>query len=161
MLDLRQVVLMLVLVSASAQETIMTDGGQLCIGNSDHHGLKQSLLKQPQNLDNLIQAFFPTNRQASISVEVTYKFVDSELSVKYRWVNSPINLLIRSDVLKYLSLFMYNVEVRHVIITLDRFCCLEDPSIALEHYDHCFPSSSTHAHLLLNDLTADVSSVVI
>ena len=152
-----QTVLLMVLASAQVLEA---HGSQPCIKNINHHELEQSFLKWPKNVEALRHAFFPTNRQASISVQVHYCFNDSDLCLQYRWVDSPITMLVRSDLLKYFSLFMYNVEIRHANISLDPFCDFEDSDIEVDFHRYCYPSGSNTAHMLLNEFTSNVSCMV-
>ena len=128
-----------------------------CIGDREYHSLESSLLKWPQNLVNLSEAFFPTNRQQSISVPVAYHFNGSNEPVKYRWLYSPINLLIRSELLHYLALTMYQVELRYANVTLDPICNFHSENVDLDKI--CLPSNLTVGHHLLNNLTANVSII--
>ena len=129
-----------------------------CIDSSDYLRIESSLLNRPQNLVNLYQAFFPTNMQASILVQVTYHFTNSSETVVYQWLDSSILMLVRSDLLHYLSLFMYNVKTRHTDITLDPICgFLSDDIVKTsDPSDYCKLVNST-GHHLLNNLTANVS----
>ncbi len=129
-----------------------------CINSSDYLRIESSLLNRPQNLVNLYQAFFPTNMQASILVQVTYHFTNSSETVVYQWLDSSILMLVRSDLLHYLSLFMYNVKTRHTDITLDPICGFSSDDIVKtsDPSDYCKLVNST-GHHLLNNLTANVS----
>ena len=130
-----------------------------CIHNSDYLRIESSLLNRSQNLVNLYQAFFPTNKQASISVRVTYHFTNSNKTVVYQWLDSSVLMLIRSDLLHYLSLFTYNVKTRSTNITLDPICgFLSDDIVKTsDPSDYCKLVNST-GHHLLNNLTANVSA---
>ncbi len=132
-----------------------------CINNSDYLRIERSLLNRPQNLVNLHQAFFPTNKQASISVNVTYHFTNSDDTVTFRWLDSSVLMLIRSDLLHYLSLFAYNVKTRCTDITLDPICGFSsDDNVTNPDSgpsDYCKLANST-GHHLLNNLTANVSA---
>ncbi len=132
-----------------------------CIGDREYHRLESSLLKWPQNLVNLSEAFFLflTNRQQSISVQVAYHFNDSNEPVKYRWLDSPINLLIRSELLQYLALNMYQVELRFADVTLDPICNFSSKNVSGDLDNICLPSNLTVGHHLLNNLTANVSII--
>ena len=155
---MKQAVLLFVLVCV---QNLIAHGSQLCIKNNDRYGLEQSLLRWPQNVQDLTRAFFPTNRQASVAVQAQYCFNDSDLCLQYRWVDSSINMLIRLDLLKYFSLFMYNVEILHVNITLNPFCDFKESDVKIDSHRYCYPSSSSAAHTLLNEFTANVSRKVI
>ncbi len=130
-----------------------------CIDSSDYLRIESSLLNRPQNLVNLYQAFFPTNKQASISVQVTYHFTNSSETVIYRWLDSSVLLLIRSDLLHYLSLFTYTVKTQYTDITLDPICGFSSDDNVTTPYpsDYCKLVNST-GHHLLNNLTANVSA---
>ncbi len=133
-----------------------------CINSSDYLRIESSLLSRPQNLVNLYQAFFPTNRQASISVQVTYHFTGNPTdTVIYRWLGSSVLMLIRSDLLHYLSLFTYNVKTNHANITLDPICGFpSDDNVNTSDpvpSDYCKVANSA-GHHLLNSLTANVSA---
>ena len=154
------VLLLLALVSAQA---VALNGSLLCINDDDYSELERSLLHWPQNLHNLSQAFFPPNHQASISVRVTYHFVDSEYSLQYLWVDSSINMLIRSDLLRYLSLFLYNVPIRNATVTLHPLCDFESDWNLINSIDpdsNCgvkTSNDSVAAFLFLNTFTTNVS----
>ncbi len=131
------------------------------IDSSSYLAIENSLLNRTQNLVNLRQAFFPTNRQASISVNIKYSFVNSSETVTYRWLQSSVLMLIRSDLLRHLSLFMYSVKTRHTEIILDPICNFSNddnipPKIVPGPGDYCKHSNSI-GHHLLNNLTANVS----
>ncbi len=132
-----------------------------CINSSDYLRIESSLLNRPQNLVNLYQAFFPTNRQASISVQVTYHFTGNpDETVTYRWLDSSVLMLIRSDLLHYLSLFTYGVKINHANIILDPICGFpSDDNVTpdSDSSDYCNVSDST-GHHLLNNLTINVSA---
>ena len=146
-MDSKFVMLLLALASFQVAES--------CIANDHYLKLEQSLLKRKENIDSLTQAFFPTNRQASISVNVTYHFVDSDNILQYRWIDSSINMLIRGDLLTYLSLSVYNVDIRHANITLDLPCDIDFDNSDPQTY--CYGSSTNKAYLFLNELTTNVS----
>ncbi len=134
------------------------------IDSSSYLAIENSLLNRSKNLVNLRQAFFPTNQQASISVNVKYHFINSSKMVTYRWLQSSVLMLIRSDLLRYLSLLMYNVKTRHTDIFLDPICDFSTddsipPEINPDPENYCKPYNST-GHHLLNNLTANVSTLV-
>ncbi len=138
----------------------------ICIGDREYHRLESSLLKRPQNLVNLSEAFFPTNHQQSVSVQVAYHFNDPNgpnEPVKYQWLDSPINLLIRSELLHFLALTMYQVELRYANVTLDPICNFTSEIVSGDHDpdDICLPNNFTAGHHLLNHLTANVSIVFV
>ncbi len=129
-----------------------------CIGDREYRRLELSLLKWPQNLVNLSEAFFPTNRQQSISVEVRYHFNGSNETVRYQWLDSPISLLIRSELLHLLALTMYQVELQHANVTLDPICGFRSKYVSSDPDNICLPNNLT-AHHLLNNLTTNVSII--
>ncbi len=119
------------------------------------------MIRNPENLVNLSQAFFPTNRQPSISVQITYQFKDDSQPVQYRWLDSPVNLLIRSELLFYLSLTIYKVDVRNVMVTLDPIEGFENEEVIGNNTDSsniCRRNNLT-GHHLLNNLTVNVSII--
>ena len=131
-----------------------------CIGGREYHRLELSLLKSPQNLVNLSEAFFPTNRQQSVSVEVTYHFNGSNETARYRWLDSPINMLIRSELLHFLALTMYQVDLRYADVTLDPICdFLSETDVSGDPGFICRPNNLTDHHLL-NNLTVNVSIIL-
>ncbi len=134
-----------------------------CINNTNYTGIEQSLFSRPENLVNLRQAFFPTNRQPSISVDVAYMFKNDTSSiykntVRYRWLDSPVNLIIRSDILFYLSLTIYKVDVRHVTITLDPIQGFENEKVNGTDLSYVCRPKDLPGHHLLNNLTVNVST---
>ncbi len=138
-----------------------------CIPANTHAAylrIEKSLLSRPQNLVDLRQAFCPTNQQQSISVQIKYSFVNSSETVTYRWLQSSVLMLIRSDLLRYLSLFMYNVKTRYVNVNLDPICNLlsdVDDKISRDSSSYCESTGdSSTGHHLLNTLTANVSYIV-
>ena len=122
----------------------------------DYFGLEQSLLRNPQNLENLGLAFFPTNRQASISVQVTYHFNGTKQTLHYRWSDSSVTMLIPKELLHYFSLLMYNVENRSVAITLDPLCDRENITFGTNHSQCPQHSAAGSGLVLLNQLTTNV-----
>ena len=70
-------------------------------------------------------------------------------------------MLIRSDLLHYLSLFTYNVKTNHANITLDPICGFpSDDNVNTSDpvpSDYCKVANSA-GHHLLNSLTANVSA---
>ncbi len=136
-------------------------GGALantCI--DDYFQLEESLLNRSANLISLRRAFFPTNRQASVSVQVAYRFVGTNMTLNFRWLDSPVLQLIRSDLLLYLSLFTFNVDTRQADIILDPMCNLTDSLINDDYYSLCSGIEGT-GYALLNELTTNVSSIYI
>ncbi len=133
-----------------------------CIGDREYRRLELSLLKWPQNLVNLSEAFFPTNRQQSVSVQVNYHFNGSNASnpVRYQWLDSPISLLIRSELLHLLALTMYQVELRYAKVTLDPICDFRSENVSSDSDNICLPNNLTDHHLL-NNLTVNVSIIIL
>ena len=150
--SLVEVLLVVLVVSVS----LASADNSTCIGDRDYHRLESSLLKWPQNLVNLSEAFFPTNRQQSIAVQVAYHFNGSNETVNYRWLDSPINLLIRSELLHYLALTMYQVELRYADVTLNPICDFSSENVSGDPGFICRPYNLSDHHLL-NNLTVNVS----
>ena len=165
-----------------------------CIG--DYVSLEKVVLNKTSNVYNLQEAFFPTNRQMSVVVDVQYCFPKANASnnsdytnklaqeykvmelkdgtwsnatcLKFRWMESPINLYIRPKLLMYLSLFTYHVDVRSTSIYIEKQFCtaLEDTAAQVLNppinnnnlYSVC---NTTELHRdLLNNLTTNVSSIL-
>ena len=154
---MNSICILLLLSLASAQ---LADGSRAqCIPDDDYSELERSLHKWPHNLENLSLAFFPINRQASVYVKVIYSFNGTEESLQYRWSDTSITMLIPTDLLKYLSLFMYDVEPRNVTITLDPLCNFNN----IKRYVTSYSTNDHHCRnvspglTLLNELTTKVS----
>ena len=81
--------------------------------------LERAVIQRQSNMDSMVSAFFPPNRQASIAANVYYFFDDQNMSMNaenlditsydyaFRWSASPIFNLIRPELLHHLSLYVY------------------------------------------------------
>ena len=72
--------------------------------------LELSIFEDPQygdlNIDNLDDAFFPTNDRESLLVDIQYEFNGYPHSnITFRWAWSPVNLFIYPFDFQFLSLF--------------------------------------------------------
>jgi len=78
-----------------------------------HLELEKSVIARQSNMESMVSAFFPPNRQASIAAEVYYFFGNMSMSAEnfditsydyaFRWSASPVFNLIRPELLQYLS----------------------------------------------------------
>ena len=94
-----------------------------CISN--YQELRASLVSYPQNIDNLLMAFYPPNQSPSHALDVHYNILGGEginATYQFRWVDSSVLLLVEVELLEALSLNMANLVVRNVSIVLDPFC---------------------------------------
>lgn len=166
----------------------------------------EALLLTDRNLIALEKAFFPTNVHSSITINVTYHFINSQMDqsvsdglelnagasyhhlrpqiaekgtnnedidrgfiadntsfedieflvVQFRWLASSINLFIRPDLLKSLSLLTYQAPVVLVDIYLEVSCSIEGFSY---HYKNVNSTCEGAPSLLkqLNEITTNVS----
>lgn len=130
--------------------------------------LEKSVIARQSNMKNMVAAFFPQNRQASIAAEVYYFFGNVSLSAEnfditsydyaFRWSASPVFNLIRPELLQYLSLFVYRGETTTIKIVIDPLCGVPPCNSRLLDEATCSEgASSSDPVLLLNQLTIDVS----
>jgi hypothetical protein len=103
----------------------------------------EGLLLTDSNLIKLEGTFFPTNSHSSVVVDVNYHFNITEKehqfngdlklttndlrtpdnhTFKFRWMASPVNLLIRPSLLKRLSLMTYQENVAVLTLELEVKC---------------------------------------
>lgn len=156
-----------------------------CIEN--YSSLEAVVLQNPENVVVLQNAFFPTDRQASMFVSVIYCFPSngetssiSELNdlaqkcdylagidgygnvtcIMYHWMGSPISLFIRPELLRFLSLMTYQVEVRSAVMCIEKplcptkerpILCGSDPYVVCKDADFDGPKH------LFNNFTTNVS----
>lgn len=135
-----------------------------------HLELEKSVIARQSNMESMVSAFFPPNRQASIAAEVFYFFGNVSLSAEhfdiisydyaFRWSASPVFNLIRPELLQYLSLFVYRGETTTIKIVIDPLCGVPPRNSSLRLLDETTCSggaSSSDPVLLLNQLTIHVS----
>ncbi len=83
----------------------------------------EELVLTDGNLENLTDAFFPTNHHRSVVVNVTYQFYNPDESktpntLTFQWLSSPIHLFINSQLLSGLSLRTYATEYKQATLTI-------------------------------------------
>jgi hypothetical protein len=137
-----------------------SDVDGLCI--QSYEELKVSLFARQQNTDNLRRAFFPTNQEPSISVELQYHFHGNwtlQYPLVFRWSTSRSLGFIRPELMQSLTLHVYNRITPVVEIVVDPIC--DDPSLQSTLSDWegiCTNENVAPLTLqLLNELTANVS----
>ena len=101
--------------------------------------LEESLLQRRQNMDNLHQAFFPSNQQFPVAVDFLVHFSTSlrttssqglstarldnnTYDYKFRWSASTVIHFVRHEVLSYFSLFVYQGTVTTAEVVIDPIC---------------------------------------
>ena len=99
-----------------------------CTGTYEE--LVASVRSRRINMDNLTDGFYPPNRQTTTVADVYYYVYDShpgntstEIKYKFRWSSSSILNLIRPDLLRDASLFLYpHSEVAEIHLMINPFC---------------------------------------
>ena len=105
--------------------------------------LEESLLKRHSNMDNLHQAFFPSNQQFPVAVDLVVHFSTSlrttssqglsnpsitrldnntSFDYKFRWSASTVIHFVRQEVLSFFSLFVYQGTVTTAEVVIDPIC---------------------------------------
>ena len=142
-------IISLVILSSLYQSCSTEQGRVNCALLEENYTVFESLLLERSNLINLEDALYPTNHPYSSMVDVYYHFtaredkikiysddsvvitkedhriLQQDNSVKFRWLASPINLYIRPDLLKRLSLWTYQVKPNRVDIVMKIPCTPE------------------------------------
>ena len=151
---------------------VLRDGNALnnknCI--TTYQELERSVIQRQSNMDNMVSAFFPPNRQASIAANVYYFFDDRNMSLNaenlditsydyaFRWSASPVFNIMRPELLHYLSLFTYHGDTTTIQLIIDPLCEVPPLNSRLVDEQACSGGeSATDAVLLLNQLTTNVS----
>ena len=158
-------VLMLVFCEVIAVEQVNNEN---CI--KTYQELERSVIQRQSNMDNMVSAFFPPNRQASIAANVYYFFDDQNMSLNaenlditsydyaFRWSASPIFNLIRPELLHHVSLFVYHGDTATIKILIDPLCGVPPFNNRLLDEKTCSRgASASDPVLLLNQLTTNVS----
>ena len=123
--------------------------------------LRVSLFVRQENIDNLRRAFYPTNQEPSISIEIQYYFRNWTLQYPliFRWSISRSLGLIRPELMQSLTLHIFNRITPVVDIVLDPLC--DDPGLhsSLSDWEGICKDEKmvSPTLLLLNELTANVS----
>ena len=151
---------------------VLRDGNALdnenCI--KTYQELERSVIQRQSNMDSMVSAFFPPNRQASIAANVYYFFDDRNMSLNaenlditsydyaFRWSASPVFNIMRPELLHYLSLFVYHGDTTTIQLIIDPPCEVPPLNSRLVDEQACNGGESvTDAVLLLNQLTTNVS----
>ena len=132
--------------------------------------LERSVIQRQSNMDNMVSAFFPPNRQASIAANIYYFFDGQNMSLNaenlditsydyaFRWSASPVFNIMRPELLHYLSLFVYHGDTTTIQLIIDPLCEVPPLNSRLLDEQACNGGeSATDAVLLLNQLTTNVS----
>ena len=149
--------------------TAVADDKQRCIATLSD--LEESLLRY-SNMDRLAIAFFPTNRQASVAVDVCYSIItgdenatsNSTCDYKFRWTKASIHMFIRPSLLESLSLYVHQVDTAVVKLVIDPMCgeeIITKKSDSLCYNSECKSNVAGSPICLLNTFTIHVSCSVI
>jgi hypothetical protein len=116
----------------------------------------ERLLLTESNLIKLEDAFFPTNSHPSVVVDVFYRFTQPENhnhTLKFRWMVSPVHLLVEPALLKMLSLMTYQENAADLTLELEVTCDTEFIEMSAELGCKNAPALLYQ----LNNLTSNVS----
>lgn len=124
--------------------------------------LQVSLFAQQQNIDNLRRAFFPTNQDSSILIELHYYFHGNwtlQYPLVFRWSTSRSLSFIRPELMQGLTLHIFNRITPVVEIILDPICDDSSLQSTLSNWEGiCTNENFAPLTLqLLNEFTANVS----
>jgi len=80
-----------------------------------------------------------------------------DYDLKFQWYASPVNLFIRPELLKALSLYTFNVDSYKTYLILDELC--DNPEHQIDNSTECHAVcvNPSPALLVMQELTADVS----
>ena len=145
-----------------------------CISN--YSELEKSILEDKSNIEQLIDAFFPVNRQQSTVVDVTYFLQycnpsrsdgtvqcdnDTTRNYTFRHSSTPIHGHTPPHRLRLLSLYIYATETRELSLNISAFCKNSKDEGSPELYLCSLPSEKINANTLalrlLNKATTWVS----
>ena len=102
--------------------------------------LEKSLLQRKLNIDRLQRAFFPTDQHSPVAVDLVFhlstslqntseglcnssiRLANGTFDYKFRWSDSTVLLFIRPELLRPLSLFVYQGVVTTAEIVIDLIC---------------------------------------
>ena len=102
--------------------------------------LEKSLFQRKLNIDRLQRAFFPTDQHSPVAVDLVFHFSTSlqntseglcnppirfdngTFDYKFRWSESTVLLFIRPELLRPLSLFVYQGVVTTAEIVIEPIC---------------------------------------
>ena len=143
---------------------IMAQTHNQCI--ETYQELVKSVTSKVVNIDNLTDGFYPPNRQTTTVADVYYYIqmgnASTEFKYKFRWSSSSILNLIRPELLRDLSLFLYHHwEIAEIHILIDPICSdvkLTLGDIFADWENICNDRTCTvDSVVLLNKLTTHVS----
>ena len=138
-----------------------------CIGTYEE--LVDSVRSRTINIDNLTDGFYPPNRQTTTVADIYYYISDDQngdastkFKYKFRWSSSSILNLIRPELLRDASLFLYpHSEIAEMHIVIDPICSelqSRHGDILADWESACLEKVSTvDSVILLNKLTTHVS----
>ena len=165
---IQQVVVILLLVFYNVNGELSE--GEECI--TTYQQLERSIIGQDANINSMMDAFYPPNRQPSIAANVYY-FLDGLQEINrqnmdvpsydyaFRWSVSWVFAVIRPDLLQLLSLFLYHEHTPTIKIVVDPICGAKPTQSSLELLDETKTCSeganSSDLEMLLNKLTTHVS----
>ena len=182
-IDMMRVATSLVIVAlltAAATATRMKgqqEGNDSCIAT--FMDLKDSLAKQNSNINRLHNAFSPSNQRVPVAVDLLVHFstslnttsyklynpstvrLDNQTAdYKFRWSASAMLLFIRPEMLRPLSLFVYQGIVTTAEVVIDPVCEKADSEVQQMKGKVCTGSTCTNkekSKQLLNKLCIHVS----
>ena len=157
-----QVVLILILTWLCTRVQSL-DQCSPCIGS--YAELVDSIRSRTVNIDTLTDGFYPPNRQTTTVADIHYYIYDNQTwggptKYKFRWSSSSILNLVRPELLRDISLFLYphSEIVEMNIIVIDPICSEPHDDILQDWESICIEKSHTvKPVILLNKLTTHVS----
>lgn len=115
------------------------------------------------NINRMTNGFYPPNRQATAAANIYYVVSSqpsSEYVYKYRWSESPVLQLIRPELLRDLSLFLYHGRTETITVVIPPLCAAPTIELAIQSNSDeiCWSTSDTdHPVHMLNIVTINVS----
>ena len=138
--------------------------------------LEESLIQRKSNINRLHNAFFPSNQQVPVAVDLVVHFSTSlqttyhklchpstarldnhTADYKFRWFASTMLLFIQPEMLRPLSLFVYRGVVTTAEIIIDPICEKADSEDRQVEGTICTPKEKSEH--LLNKLCIHVSTL--
>ena len=77
--------------------------------------LEQAIFKTNDNLFTLTSTFYPPDRNNPLYVSVTYKALDTNTTVNYRWSSAVLYHIVPPHIIRYLSLLFCYVEDNRIV----------------------------------------------
>ena len=125
--------LLFVITFMSALSVALATGSRVCISNL--LDLENVILNNPENLQSLIRAYYPTNNFPSLWIKVVYNIdepanessisaTDKNESFVFYWSNSPLLLYFHPLILQGISLQFFNPDYTSHVgqIEIPPFC---------------------------------------